>query len=43
MTSFLVGSAIAVLSLILAQNIPEEPREGNEAVWGASAALAREA
>ena len=31
---FLVGTAFAVCSLLLAQNIPSRPNEGNEVVWG---------
>lgn len=31
---FLVGSVIALMSLVLAQNIPDAPREGNEVNWG---------
>jgi hypothetical protein len=31
---FLVGSAIALMSLLLAQNIPDRPCEGNEVNWG---------
>lgn len=31
---FLVGTGFAVCSLLLSQNIPERPLEGNEVVWG---------
>ena len=31
---FLVGTGIAVCSLILSQNIPARPVEGNEVIWG---------
>ena len=31
---FLVGTAFAVCSLLLSQNIPSRPNEGNEVVWG---------
>ena len=31
---FLVGAAFAVCSLLLSQNIPSRPVEGNEVVWG---------
>ena len=31
---FLIGAGFAVCSLLLSQNIPSRPREGNEVVWG---------
>ena len=31
---FLIGTGFAVCSLILAQNIPARPVEGNEVIWG---------
>ena len=31
---FLIGAAFAVGSLVLSQNIPARPREGNEVVFG---------
>ena len=31
---FLVGTGFAVCSLLLSQNIPSRPNEGNEVVWG---------
>jgi hypothetical protein len=34
MLVFLMGSAMALISLLLARNIPTRPREGFEVVWG---------
>jgi hypothetical protein len=34
MTVFLLGAVMAAISLILARNIPRDPREGNEVVLG---------
>ena len=31
---FLVGTGFAVCSLLLSQNIPSRPEEGNEVIWG---------
>jgi hypothetical protein len=31
---FLIGACFAVCSLLLSQNIPSRPAEGNEVVWG---------
>jgi len=31
---FLIGTTFAVCSLLLSQNIPSRPNEGNEVVWG---------
>ena len=31
---FLVGTAFALCSLILSQNVPRKPEEGNEVIWG---------
>ena len=31
---FLIGAGFAVCSLLLSQNIPSRPEEGNEVVWG---------
>ena len=31
---FLVGTAFAVCSLVLSQNVPTAPQEGNEVVYG---------
>jgi len=31
---FLIGAAMVVVSLVLAQNIPVNPREGNEVLIG---------
>jgi len=34
-TVFLMGTGMAVISLVLARNIPTDPRAGNEVVVGA--------
>ena len=31
---FLVGTAFALCSLVLSQNVPRQPEEGNEVIWG---------
>ena len=31
---FLIGACFAVCSLLLSQNIPARPGEGNEVIWG---------
>jgi len=33
---FLIGTGIAVCSLVLSQNIPARPEQGNEVIWGPS-------
>ncbi len=33
---FLIGTGIAVCSLVLSQNIPARPEQGNEVIWGLS-------
>ena len=38
---FLIGAGFAVLSLVMAQNVPRRPREGNETVTGWRGALGR--
>jgi hypothetical protein len=36
MLVFLMGAIMAVISLILARNIPIQPRAGCEVLWGAT-------
>jgi len=38
---FLIGTGFALCSLLLSQNIPTRPVEGNEVVWGHVGADAR--
>ena len=33
---FLIGAGFALLSLVMAQNVPRHPREGNETVYGSN-------
>jgi len=38
---FLVGAGFAICSLILSQNIPNRPVEGNEVNWGGAKRIAK--